>query len=851
MRTGLIPRSMSQIRANVHHPGLWRLHENSVERTRPFCYQSGKHMSTKTKYVKVAVPIRSDKTFTYLVPDNLSSEVAVGSEVLVPLGRRRVSGIVVSFAEEPVQGLKEVLGLVWGKPLFSESMLRLTKWMAGYYMCSWGEALKAALPAGAGVKEKKLVRALDSKSEGLSRQEKKAHSVIAGRGAISLTHLARLLPGMDVRALVKRLESKGAVRVTSTLDASALKPSTETVVTLLDREEASAQTDPLRARAPRQSAILDHLLSTPTGSATWSELSESTSSPRSSVVSLHKKGLIATRPVERTRDASQGLAMDEPLPPELTSEQTQALKAIESGLDKGGYRTTLLYGVTGSGKTEVYMRAASLAVGSGRQAIILVPEISLTPQTASRFMSRFGSGVAVLHSRLSARERGHTWRRIASGDFDVVIGPRSAVFAPVSRLGLIVVDEEQEPSYKQTDPAPRYNGRDVAIMRAQIENCLCILGSATPSLESYQNALAGKYDLLELPERIDSRPTPEAVIVDMKEEEDFVFSRALKTKMEETLKRGEQIMLFLNRRGFSRFVLCRDCGFVEKCPRCSVSLTYHQNRRALTCHYCGYKKSAYDTCPKCNGTNLLLKGLGTEKVEKLLKELFPDIRVLRMDMDTTRAKHAHRDIFQAFRNHEADVLLGTQMIAKGLDFPRLTLVGVISADTSINLPDLRSAERTFQLLTQVAGRTGRSTLGGEVVIQTFSPDLAVIEASARQEYPAFFDVEADQRNELHYPPSYRMAKISIRSSERELAHTTAEHLKTALERRAEMNGRGVLVLGPAPAAVFRLKGDYRYTILMKAKEPMQAQKTIRPVLSDLSIPRKVKLVVDIDPVEVF
>jgi primosomal protein N' (replication factor Y) len=810
-----------------------------------------KDMSAKTKYVIVAVPIRPDKTFTYLVPDRLQSKVALGSELLVPLGKRRVSGFVVGYDDRPVEGMKEVLDVVWEEPLFSEEMLRLTRWMADYYMCSWGEALKAAVPAGAQVKEKTFLRPLRKTGNDLSRQEKEVLSVIAERDGISAAYLAKLLPRLDTRSLTRKLEKKKAVLVTTSLASSALAPATETVVKLCDRKEASVQVETLKKKAPRQSAILECLLDSPDASVAWSELNQLISPPLSSLRSLQEKGLVETATVEKRIDASLGLSMEEKLPPELTSRQARAVSAIAEHMEQREYRTILLYGVTGSGKTEVYIRTASNAVSSGKEVIILVPEISLTPQTASRFISRFGHRVAILHSRLSRRERAGIWRRIARGDFDVVIGPRSAVFAPARKLGLIIVDEEHEPSYKQTDMAPRYNARDVAIMRAKILDCVCLLGSATPSLESYHNSLTGRYYVLELPQRIDGRPMPEAEIVNMREEEDHVFSQALIDRIAEKIKKQEQVMLFLNRRGFSRFILCKDCGSVEKCPQCSVSLTYHQSRRILTCHYCGHKKRAYEVCPRCKGSNLLLKGLGTEKVEERLKELFPGIRILRMDADTTRGKHTHRDIFQSFRSRRADVLLGTQMIAKGLDFPNLTLVGVISADTSINLPDLRSAERTFQLLTQVAGRTGRSSLGGEVVIQTFSPDLEVIRAAALQEYEAFFQVESAQRHELNYPPFSRMAKLSVRSHDKASARTTAKKLKEAIVTKAEQNGSGIEVLGPAPAAIFRLKGDYRYTILLKTDKPMQAQKTLRPVLSSMVTPRNVRLTVDIDPVEVF
>ena len=804
----------------------------------------------KTKYARVVVPIRSDKSFTYLVPDNLKAKIAVGCEVLVDLGKRKVSGFVVDFDTKSVQGIKEIRALVCEKPLFTGDMLKLTRWIADYYMCSWGEALKAAIPAGAEAREQTYVKALKPPLSTFARKEQNILKALAEKEKTSLYRLRQRFPDMDVTTILRRLEAKKAVSLSSSISESSLIPRKEILVTLVNKEDAADRVKDLRKRSPKQSAILEYLTAHE-GNATWAELRQALSAQVSSLGALKKKNLIRRSSILKSTDPTIGLAMEEAPPPKLTHHQAHAFTLVKDYLDRRRYRTMLLYGVTGSGKTEVYMRAASLAVASNSQAIVLVPEISLTPQTASRFIARFGHRVTIVHSRLSARERADVWRGIGEGDFDVVIGPRSAVFAPFPNLGLIVVDEEHEASYKQSDVNPRYNARDVAIMRARIENCLCILGSATPSLESFQNAKKGKYDLAVLPERIDRRPMPQASIVDMREEKDPIFSSALKEGIANRVKRGEQVMLFLNRRGFSRFMLCRDCGHVVKCPNCSVSLTYHQAKDILLCHYCGHSKKAPDACPRCKSTKLLLRGLGTERVEREAGKILPGIRILRMDLDTTRKKHAHRDIYQTFRRHEADVLLGTQMIAKGFDFPEVTLVGVISADTCLNAPDLRSAERTFQLLTQVAGRAGRSVLGGEVIIQTFSPDLDVIQAAASQGYRQFFDVESSERGELDYPPFSRMAKISIRSRDRLLAETTANKLKKAIEKRIRENGSDVTVLGPAPAPVFRLRGNYRYQILLKASGPMVAQKMLSPILAHWSAPRKVKVTVDIDPVEIF
>jgi primosomal protein N' (replication factor Y) len=808
-------------------------------------------MASKTKYVKVAAPIHSDRLFTYLVPEKLRSEIEIGSQVLVSLGRRRVAGFVVGYDSGPVPGIKEILGSEFDKPLFSEKMLKLTRWVADYYMSSWGEALRAAIPAGAGTRERKYLEALTASPSGLDKDESRVFKRIADKGRISERHLARLFPDIDTGSIVRKLERKGAVRLSSSLVASSLTPATQMLVTLEDESQRPEGPGDLLKRSPRQASILEYLRENPLGCAPWSDIRKATGAPLSSVRALAKAGRVRVDSVRIESDPTSGMDLEEAPPPELTHHQAHALTLIKDYVSRSRFRTMLLFGVTGSGKTEIYLRASATAAKLGKQTVILVPEISLTPQTASRFIARYGPRVAILHSRLSSRERSDIWRRVSDGDFDVVIGPRSAVFAPLKNLGLIVVDEEHEPSYKQSDLVPRYNARDVAVVRARIEDCVCLLGSATPSFESFQNAMAGKYDLLVLPERIDQRPMPSTEVVDMRPEKSPIFSESLRKKIGERIERDEQTILFLNRRGFSKFILCRDCGHIENCPHCSVSLTYHQGSNALMCHYCGYKRSVPDICQKCRSTNLLTRGLGTEKVEKELRSAFPGARVLRMDTDTTRRKHAHRDIFRAFRQHEADILLGTQMIAKGFDFPLVTLVGIICADTSLNLPDLRSAERTFQLITQVAGRTGRSQLGGEVVIQTFSPELDVIRQAALYKYREFYGVESLQRNELGYPPFSRIVKILAASRDSVLAQTTAEKLKKAIQGKARKSGCKLRVLGPAPAPVLRVKGNYRYTILLKAEEPMTAQRILGPILAAWPVQNKVRLSVDVDPVEVF
>jgi primosomal protein N' (replication factor Y) len=545
---------------------------------------------------------------------------------------------------------------------------------------------------------------------------------------------------------------------------------------------------------------------------------------------------------------------------------------IGAALAADARRTFLLHGVTGSGKTQVYIEAIRLSLQRGKGAIVLVPEISLTPQIVRRFNTHFPGTVAVVHSRLSPAERHQVWRRTAEGEYRVVIGPRSALFAPVHPLGLLVVDEEHESSYKQYDAGPRYQARDAALVRARIAGAVAVLGSATPSLESYFNAGSGKYELLRLPERIDNVPMPAVDIVDMREErrkeyntlkEKFALEKAprwkgfqqkslstlLREKITDRLQRGEGIILLQNRRGFAPFVECMDCGYAETCERCSVTLTYHVSRRHLRCHYCGTVYAQHTHCPQCTGASLLLKGIGTQRVEEELSELFPDATVLRMDLDTTSRKGSHERILRKFGSGEAQILLGTQMVAKGLDFPHVTLVGVISADTQMLLPDFRSAERTFQLLTQVSGRAGRSVLKGEVVIQTHQPDHYALKHVLDHDFPAFYDEETETRRELEYPPFSRLVLVECRGENEERVRHEAERIGTLLK-----GGNGMFtLLGPSPAVIAKLNNQYRWHIIIKTRRDRDPNGSHVRALLRKAIPEprgtrnSVRVIVDVDP----
>ena len=529
-------------------------------------------------------------------------------------------------------------------------------------------------------------------------------------------------------------------------------------------------------------------------------------------------------------------------------EQQEALNLIISSIDDKKHKVFLLHGVTGSGKTEVYLQSIARAMELGLASIVLVPEISLTPQTVGRFKARFAGKIAVLHSRLLGSDRISEWNRINSGEAQIIIGPRSAIFAPVKNLGIVVIDEEHETSYKQED-APRYNARDVGIKRAEISNAVVILGSATPSLESFYAAKNKKFTLVELPERIDSRLMPAVDIVDMREEMTRakkvpIFSQKLREWIEKDITERKQVILFLNRRGFSTFINCRKCGYVIKCKRCSVSLTYHFDKKKLICHHCSFNMEPPQVCPECNAAYLKYWGLGTEKVESEIHRLFPAANIARMDTDSTHKRGSHDKVLSKFKDGHIDILIGTQMIAKGLDFPKVTLVGVISADTALNLPDFRSAERTFNLLTQVAGRAGRSDLGGRVIIQSYTPQHYAIQAAKTHDYNTFYDKEISLRKELNLPPFCHMVTLTLRGRNEEKVFKASESLKASIEK--EDKSKNVEILGPAPSPISKMKGMYRWGIFLRSESAENITSILKTALGKNRTPGII-VTVDVDP----
>ncbi|MBN2564515.1 MAG: primosomal protein N' [Candidatus Eisenbacteria bacterium] len=829
-----------------------------------------------SRYIDVAVPLPVTGTFTYSVPEDLAGRARVGTRVLVPFGRRKVTAFVVAEGVTPnVDDVKDVIEVLDVDPVVDEHMIELTRWIADYYLASWGEVLRSTLPPGINMESRRFLQVTEEGQRALERvdsarpstsmpelndRRRRVLEIVHERGKVSVAY-ARRAAGIprgnrsDIDALIR----EGLVEESEEVRPPRAQGGKESVVRLsVDPEKALEHRAALEKRAPRQADALALLASAEECTMPASDLSAA-GVGSATVAALIKKGLVqrAERGKPRLSVGLEGWGLREEGP--LSTEQRAALDRIEGRIERGEFGVSLLHGVTGSGKTRVYSEAIRLALARGRGAIVLVPEISLTPQMVQRMRQDFGEKIAVVHSGLSLTERYDTWKAIMDGRFQVVVGPRSAVFAPVRNLGLIVVDEEHEQTYKQSE-SPRYHARDVATMRARLTGAVVLLGTATPSLESYLNAREGKYDLIELPERIDYGPLPEVEIVDMRVEHpvdsDGAFSGLLRDAVSETLSQGKQVILFLNRRGYASFVQCIACGHSEKCPNCNVALTYHSTDRTMRCHYCGFSVPAPAKCPGCGGINLRFGAPGTQRVEKAVRELFPDASVERMDVDTTTRHGSHWRILKDFAEGRTDVLLGTQMIAKGLDFPGVGLVGVIAADVGLNLPDFRSGERTFQLLTQVSGRTGRGEERGRVVVQSYLPEHYTIAMARDQLFAPFFEREIAEREGigLGYPPFSRLVGIITRGRDEDSVKKAAGRLADFLERGASMmDDPRPEILGPAPAPLEKIKGVYRWQVLVRGKGGSARALVAGAIAqkSALKLPSAVTLAVDVDPLDML
>jgi primosomal protein N' (replication factor Y) len=792
-------------------------------------------------FAQVALPLPARKLFTYKIPPHLEAGLDLGFRVLVPVQKRILSGFVVGTTETTdIKKAKEIIDLLDPYPLFSKEMLNLTKWVSEYYFCSWGESLRAVLPAEIQVKSELWVERtadsstdVDEKKNRFSLRQKEILKHLSDQKR-KLSWLKRKLGAKGLYAELYDLERKGWVRMFSQLGKPRVGIKYEKIIRLKNFNNTTSQIELLRLaisalkrKAPKQARCLELLLDKG-GQLSVDDINLEVGKNSAPLDALGKKELIEFDVIEKVRESDWSLDLPENKEIILNEEQRDIFDKVKAGLQSNAHSTFLLHGITGSGKTQVYIEAIREALRMGKRALVLVPEISLTPQIISRFKANFGDLVGCLHSRLSAGERYDSWRKAREGKFPIMVGARSAVFSPLENLGLIVVDEEHDASYKQDDPAPRYNARDVAVMRGKLNKAVVILGSATPSLDSYFNAQKGKYVLCQLEQRVEERELPEVKIIDLREERKKgnrdILSSSLSSLLKEKIEKNQQALLFLNRRGFSSFIKCGECGHIMRCPRCDITLTFHRTDFSMRCHYCGFTQKAPDLCPNCQGTRFVHRGVGTQKMEEELKRDFPQVSVQRMDLDTTSKKGSHRRILSDFGKKKFNVLLGTQMIAKGLDFPEVTLVGVVSADFSLDLPDFRTKERTFQLLTQVAGRAGRGDLGGEVIIQTYYPDEQAIKLAARHDFAAFYQNEMEQRKELSYPPFGHLILVLFSGKDQKRVISQSEKFRSLLRGRLrEKNLRETEILGPAPAPLSRIKNQYRWQLILKTK-------TIRRVL---------------------
>lgn len=800
-------------------------------------------------FCDVSLPVPLDRPFTYGLPLTLEHRVRPGCRVTVPFGARKLNGVVLKVHnDDPGVPVKEALRLLDEEPVLNPRMIALGEWIAAYYCAPLGEVLRGMTPL-AGETRKGKVYALTETGRDAARQLMLAAADDSPAVAILRLLESRPLSGSYLArkfdkapSILKSLEKRGFVEV----------------------EDVEAGRDPMRAASARLRVELERppgagkfakherellaYLELHPGSVNLAELEGKVLRASEAARSLARRGVVTLR-TEPVRMLSGPVRA----PHQLNPHQQAAFEQIHAAVEARQFKAFLLQGVTGSGKTEVYLKAIESVLATGRNALLLVPEIALTPAVAGQFFDRFGDGVAILHSAFNDAERADQWRRIRTGVARVVVGTRSGIFAPVQNLGLIIVDEEHDASYKQQE-TPRYHGRDVAVVRAQAEGAVVVLGSATPSLESRFNVERGKYVLVELPERIENRPMPEVHLIDMRMEfletrKQATFSRPLVDAIQSRLESGEQAMLLLNRRGFSSFVACRACGERVQCVNCAVTLTFHRRDRRMLCHYCNYAEKVPAKCPKCDSEYLQFIGTGSERVEEELHRDFPQARVARLDRDTVTGKRQFETILHEFREGNYDLLVGTQMIAKGHDIPNVTLVGIVNADIGLGLPDFRAAERTFQLLTQAAGRAGRGQIPGIVLLQTLNPDHYAVRLASQQNYAGFYEKEIQFRRAMRYPPFAAMANLLVRSPKQEDALRMSAEISRLLTPAPE----NVKVLGPAEAPVPRLKNEFRYQLLIKAasrKGLNELLNQIRNFGADRKFPATA-LVIDVDPISLL
>lgn len=824
-------------------------------------------------YANIALPVPLSQVFTYRIPDSLNGVITRGSVVVVPFGKKILTGVVISLSDAApnvaIKAIRDIADIH-----LSENTIRLAEWISEYYLSPLGETLRLFLPAGIGNISKRVVAFAESVSKERiqeeakrSPQRKRLLELLQTESPLTILQLRKKSGIKNLYSIISEFEKAGIVLV-SEQQKKKIPFKKEWMFTV------HSPSDEISFRSEKQ-AVLWKQIASFAGEQRAASILKLHSASLSTLKALAQKGILSLyqKEVERKSAPEIDEHTTKGLSIVLNEHQQQAFHEISQAISSGAHSTFLLHGITGSGKTQVYIEAIRYTLSLGKTAMVLVPEISLTPQTVKRFQLHFGEKVIWMHSRMSDAERSEAWRRIQQKQYAIAIGPRSALFAPLQNLGLIVVDEEHESSYKQFDAAPRYNARDVAVVRGAMEHSVVVLGSATPSIESYANTTNGKFQLLTLPERADNAVLPPVKIVNMIDERKKLFTLAkaeaktigkkafenlsksisgfLEEKIRDRLQKREGIILLQNRRGFAPFLECSDCGYIEQCDRCSVTMTYHATKKHLRCHYCGKVKPVPAACPSCKGFNLSMQGFGTQRVEQELNLLFPNAVILRMDMDSTTRKGSHEKLLKQFGEGKADILLGTQMVAKGLDFPRVTLVGVISADTQMMLPDFRSAERTFQLLTQVAGRAGRSILQGEVIVQTSQPAHYSLQHILYHDFIGFYNEELFHRRSAKYPPFYRIIVIEFKGRSEQNVESIAVLFGKYLSALLPSDS----LLGPSQAVIAKVKNDFRWHLVIKADRTndstgAKAKKAVHAAMENISpqaVKRHVKISLDVDP----
>ncbi len=817
-------------------------------------------------FAEIVFPLPFRKTFTYSIPKDLQQLTKFGVRAVAPFGKRTLTGFIINLIETTSLNkseIKPITDILDDKPIFTNKTLKFYEWLADYYLCSLGEALKLAVPQGTDVETKRKIVVDKEFVNDLLSKEKKKDSLkfkilfeLSKRDELSFATLQKAVKKKNIYSQVRLLHNQGAVTIIDEVEGVKVKPKKIKFVKLEKGiAEIYASFPELDRKSPKQVKILLKLIEAKGIALPAAELLHKTEASVSSLNGLEQKGFVKIFEKEIDRRYKEKYE-EEHQQLELTDHQKDVATEVLKNIETNKFHTFLLHGITGSGKTQVYIELAKKALEKNKTVLILVPEISLTPQITSRFYNNFGDTVTVIHSRMSAGERFDSWRRVLNGKSKIVVGARSALFAPLKNIGLICVDEEHDASYKQADQIPKYNARDAAVILGSIYECPVILGSATPSVESMYNAEIGKYKLLSLPKRIDDAKLPKITFVNIAHEKnksktETVFSKLLVDKIEDRLNKNEGVIILQNRRGFSTQIFCNDCGEVEMCENCSVPMVYHINQNKIQCHYCGLIKPAPNACTHCGSINIKYFGTGTERVEDELQFYFPNAKIERIDSDSITKKAYLSNLLLSFSKGDIDILVGTQMVSKGLDFPRVTLVGVISAETTLWLPDFRADERTFQLLTQVSGRAGRSKVAGEVIIQTYNEKHFVLQKVLENDYKGFYEKEKIDREKMGYPPFTRIALIETKDTNMDKAKGAVYDFYKEIIRYKNF----LKISDPTTAQIFKLKNFYRYHILIKSfkeKDPGGAilRKAILEAWTEFnkkSRYRDVKLFYDVDP----